>query len=254
MDRIGGTEESKVGRGYPNARDCEHGHQRGKCPECLVIELERELAASQLAVRLHIEKEGQMLSELETARKIIAASDPLRTARRLEADNEGLRVEVDELRALLEKSVALKDHVELADELTALRAAVGEAVLNDESFIRLMTDITYKFGPDPLIAKVCETVGLMTFKLRALVPGEKGIPILPSHTAALLDAVCGDDVQAAPTPDAGPAHVCGTCETGPERDEGLKVCRTCVAGSNWKHMLGRTCGPEHKNWKQKGAV
>lgn len=29
---------------YPNARDCEHGRQRGKCPECDVIELESENA------------------------------------------------------------------------------------------------------------------------------------------------------------------------------------------------------------------
>ena len=29
---------------YPNARDCEHGRQRGKCPECDLIECETENA------------------------------------------------------------------------------------------------------------------------------------------------------------------------------------------------------------------
>jgi hypothetical protein len=26
---------------FPNARDCEHGHQRGKCPECDLMESEK---------------------------------------------------------------------------------------------------------------------------------------------------------------------------------------------------------------------
>ena len=33
-----------VGKSYPNARDCEHGRQRGKCIDCDYIELEKENA------------------------------------------------------------------------------------------------------------------------------------------------------------------------------------------------------------------
>jgi len=36
-----GREES-----FPNARDCEHGRQRGKCPDCEVAAAEKALAAA----------------------------------------------------------------------------------------------------------------------------------------------------------------------------------------------------------------
>jgi len=46
---IGSAPSAATGEGpsYPNARDCEHGHQRGYCPHCEVAELESALAASQ---------------------------------------------------------------------------------------------------------------------------------------------------------------------------------------------------------------
>ena len=40
---------------YPNARDCEHGHQRGKCPECRVVELETELAEARVCLCLALD-------------------------------------------------------------------------------------------------------------------------------------------------------------------------------------------------------
>jgi len=43
---------------YPNARDCEHGRQRGKCPECDLMEAEKQIAKLELEngqLKQHIE-------------------------------------------------------------------------------------------------------------------------------------------------------------------------------------------------------
>ena len=46
---------------YPNARDCEHGRQRGKCADCDVARLERELAEARAALQLIAECGGKIV-------------------------------------------------------------------------------------------------------------------------------------------------------------------------------------------------
>ena len=49
------------GVNYPNARDCEHGRQRGKCADCDVARLERELAEARAALRFIAEFGGKIV-------------------------------------------------------------------------------------------------------------------------------------------------------------------------------------------------
>jgi hypothetical protein len=41
-EQIGVTFERKDAPTFPNARDCEHGRQQGKCPECDLVESTKE--------------------------------------------------------------------------------------------------------------------------------------------------------------------------------------------------------------------
>jgi len=47
---------------YPNARDCEHGRQRGKCADCDLVAAEKTLAAADrlAAVKQSCDADGQV--------------------------------------------------------------------------------------------------------------------------------------------------------------------------------------------------
>ena len=62
---------------FPNARDCEHGHQRGKCPECDAAEdiadltMALEAAESEVrALRCEVVRLGAGHDRYETARRM----------------------------------------------------------------------------------------------------------------------------------------------------------------------------------------
>ena len=59
---------------FPSARDCEHGHQRGKCPECEAAEDIADLTASLEAA------ESEMRAWRDAARRLRTRVERLRGA------------------------------------------------------------------------------------------------------------------------------------------------------------------------------
>jgi len=56
---------------YPNARDCEHGRQRGKCPECEVMELKAENAQLKQHVQEFVTDANKQTKEIVRLNVII---------------------------------------------------------------------------------------------------------------------------------------------------------------------------------------
>ena len=110
---------------YPNERDCEHGHKRGKCVSCDLIESEsrvRELEAT-LAARTE---------SLEAALESRAA---------MESERDTIRAECDRLRGELEPHKADVARLDSGKIVTSYRDEFGDTRRTFCAGVNLRKDI-----------------------------------------------------------------------------------------------------------------
>jgi chromosome segregation ATPase len=135
---------------YPNERDCEHGHKRGKCVACDLIESEsrvRELEATlaartesleaALASRAALEKELNDYKDGAQAEAFHGdeARDQLAKA---ESERDTLRAECDRLRGLVREAVA--GMAKIADH--------GKGFTDEQMHLRIYAATYYRWAKD----------------------------------------------------------------------------------------------------------